>query len=224
MEINNGLKKHMTKTYGWMVLGVALTFAIAYTLSSTGLIFNLLLTIPYFSIVVMIAQIGVVIALTARLSKISAATAKLLFFAYSSIMGVSLSVITLLYDVQAVIIAFMAAVLFFGLLAFFGTVTKADLSKVGSICGIGLMSMIVFSLVGMLFNFNVNSILYSVVGLLIFTGLTAWDAQKCKRLYIQNQHSIEMVEKLSIYSALELYLDFINIFLYLLRILGSSRD
>lgn len=222
MDLELGLKKHMTKTYSWMMLGVAFTFAIAYFLSSTGLIIDMILTIPMFSFIVLIAQFGTVIALTARLSKIKTSTAKLLFFVYAAITGVSLSFITLMYDVEAVIVAFMAAVLLFGVLAVFGTVTKADLSKVGMICMAGLFTMIVFSFVGMLFGFDTNTLLYSIIGLLIFTGITAWDAQKCKKLYIQNAHDEVMVEKLSIYSALELYLDFINIFIYLLRILNNK--
>lgn len=223
MELDVGLKNHMSKTYGWMMMGVLTTFVIGYGLLSTGLIFDLLITIPYFPIIVLIAQLGVVFSLTARLAKIKEGTAKVLFFVYSSVMGLTMSIILLMYDANSILLAFMGAVILFGMLCIFGSVTKVDLSKVGSICMVGLFSMIIFSLVSMLFGITVNDLLYSIIGLFIFIGITAWDAQKCKRLYVMHQGDIEMLNKLSIYSALDLYLDFINIFIYLLRILNKRK-
>lgn len=218
------MQKHFLKTYLWMFLGVLTTFGVAYLCSNS---FNFVYTIyssPFIYLGLVIAQFGVVIALSARLMKMSSTACTILYFLYAILTGITFSAIFLAYDLGSIAFAFLLAALFFGSLVAIGSTIKKDLSGIGSICLAGLFAMIIYSLVCFIFKLSMNSYLYSIIGLVIFMGITAWDAQKAKRLAMQYCYDEVMMSKLSIYSAFELYLDFINIFLYILRLLGKGRD
>lgn len=219
---NTTLKKHMLKTYTWMFLGVLITFATAFIIGNTSIVFYLF-SIPYIQLILIVAQLGVVVSLVARLFKMKESTAKLLFIAYSVLTGVTFSTLGFAYLATDIALAFGMATIFFGCLVIIGSTTKADLSKIGSMCIAGLLAFIIFQVLAMIFSWNYNIVLYSIIGLLLFTGITAWDVQKAKKLYLANEGNQAMLNKLSIYSAFDLYLDFINIFIYILRILGN-RD
>ncbi len=219
----SGLRRHMVKTYSWMMLGVLITFVIAAFASITGLTMNLYANYSFYPIAMMVIQVGVVIALTNRLMKGSYSTTVILFLVYSALTGLTISVYAYIYTGDTILIAFLAAAVYFVSLVVIGYTTKIDLSKIGSVSMIGLFAMIGYSFVAFLFGMDTNSIMFSAIGLVVFTGLTAWDSQKAKKLYIQYEGDTQMVKKLGIYSALELYLDFINIFIYILRIIGN-RD
>lgn len=219
---NTTLKQHMLKTYTWMFLGVLITFATAFIIGNTSIVFYLF-SIPYIQLILLIAQVGVVISLVARLFKMKESTAKLLFIAYSILTGVTFSILGFAYLASDIALAFAMATIFFGCLVVIGSTTKMDLSKIGSMCIAGLLAFIIFQVLAMVFAWDYNIVLYSIIGLILFTGITAWDVQKAKKLYMANEGNQAMLNKLSIYSAFDLYLDFINIFLYILRILGN-RD
>lgn len=219
----SGLRKHMLKTYTWMMLGVCITFLVAAIAAASNLTIYLLYNVPFYSIIMLVAQIGIVIALSRRVMKASYTSTVVLFLIYSILMGMTMSVYAYIFEIDTIVVAFLAAGVYFASLVVIGSTTKADLSKIGTLCIAGLFAMIIFTLFSFIFSFSVTTLLYSVFGLLIFTGLTAWDAQKAKRLYMQYEGDAQMVKTLGIYSALELYLDFINIFIYILRIIGNRN-
>lgn len=218
------LQKFMAKTFLWMFLGLAITFGIAFMVS-TNITLTWKLMFLFGNItpfIYLIAQIGVVIALSARIMRIKHTTAIILFVLYSILTGITFSILPIAYGYGELIMAFAITTIYFGSLAFIGYTTHADLSKIGTICTAALMALVIYTLLGIVFRWSTDSYLFAVIGLLIFTGLTAWDVQKTKRLYYSYQGDVEMEKKLSIYSALDLYLDFINIFLYVLRFIGNK--
>ena len=223
-RVSTSLQSHMTKTFLWMFAGVAVTFGVAVYINSDLELMARIYSLSYLWIIMLIAQFGVVIALASRVTKMKPLTARILFFVYAAITGVSFSVLGIAYRVETIGLAFAMAGVYFASLAIIGYTTKKDLSKVGTIAMAALFAMIVYSVISMIFGLSVNIFLYSMIGLLVFAGLTAWDVQKMKRLYYAYEGDEEMLNNLSIYSAFELYLDFINIFLYILRILGNGRD
>ncbi len=219
-----GLSRHMTKTFAWMALGLFITFVVASITFATGFLEQILSASPFMFVVIVVAQLGVVIALGARINKASVTTTRVLFIAYSILTGITLSSLSYSFNLESITVALLATVIYFVSLVIIGYTTKIDLSKVGSICMVGLFALIIYNVIGgLIFGLSTDSLLYSAVGLLIFTGLTAWDAQKAKKLYIANEGNEAMVAKLSIYSALELYLDFVNIFIYILRLVGNKN-
>lgn len=218
---NTTLKQHMLKTYTWMFLGVLITFATAFLVGNSSLVYYFYSTpLP---LVMLIAQIGVVVTLVTRLLKMKESTAKMLFIAYSVMTGFTFSSLGYAYLASDIALAFAMATIFFGCLVVIGSTTKMDLSKIGSMCIAGLLAFIIFQVLAMVFGWGYDVVLFSIIGLLLFTGITAWDVQKARKLYMANEGNQAMLNKLSIYSAFDLYLDFINIFIYILRILGS-RD
>lgn len=219
---NITLKQHMLKTYTWMFLGVLITFATAFVVANSSLIYYIYST-SFMPLVLLFAQFGVVIALAARLFKMKESSAKMLFIAYSVLTGITFSTLGIVYLATDIALAFGAATVFFGSLVIIGATTKVDLSKIGSICYAGLLAFVIFQVLGMIFGWGMDVVMVSIIGLVLFMGITAYDVQKAKKLYITNEGNSEMLGKLSIYSAFQLYLDFINIFLYILRILGN-RD
>lgn len=218
------LQSHMTKTFLWMFAGLAVTFGVAFYINSNTRLMYEIYSSSYLWIIMMIAQFGVVIALAARITKMKPMTARILFFAYAALTGVTFSVLGIAYSVGTIGLAFAMAALYFGSLAVIGFTTKRDLSKIGTIAIAALFAMIVYSFITMIFGLSMNIFVYSIIGLVVFAGLTAWDVQKMKKLYYAYEGDEQMLNNLSIYSAFELYLDFINIFLYILRILGNNRD
>lgn len=218
---NTTLKQHMLKTYTWMFLGVLITFATAFLVGNSSLVYYFYSTpLP---LVMLLAQIGVVVTLVTRLLKMKESTAKMLFIAYSVMTGFTFSSLGYAYLESDIALAFAMATIFFGCLVVIGSTTKMDLSKIGSMCIAGLLAFIIFQVLAMVFGWGYDVVLFSIIGLLLFTGITAWDVQKARKLYMANEGNQAMLNKLSIYSAFDLYLDFINIFIYILRILGS-RD
>lgn len=218
-------KQQLSRTYIWMFFGLLLTFGIAFYLGfmQPSLVISMYYNMPILPIIMIIAQFGVVIALSVRITKLSATGAKALFLVYAALTGFTFSTIVLAYDLSAIIQAFLVAALYFGCLGIIGLTTHRDLTNIGYICMAGLFAMIIYSLIAAFTGLEL-SLGYCLIGLVIFAGLTAWDNQKIKKFYYMYQSDEQMLANLSIYSALQLYLDFINIFLYLLRIFGSSKN
>lgn len=222
------LSQYMAQTFGWMFAGLLVTFGVALatvfsgafvTLYNTGLVF--LLTI---------AELAMVVVLSGRITKIQPGTATALFFGYAALNGVNLSVYFVVYRLDTLILAFLVGAVYFGVMALYGARTEKDLTGWGPKLFGGLVALLVAGLVGSLLSlfglsFGVVDLLYCAVALLLFMGLTAYDTQMLKHHYAYFGGDAAMLHKASIIGALNLYLDFINIFLYVLRLLGrSSRN
>ena len=223
------LGRYTAKTFGIMFLGLLVTFAIAAYLSNTFSGFQLMVralnAMPLLYLILPVAELVVVIVLSARLQKISPAGATGCFFLYSVLTGLTFGMIFTAYDFGALALIFGFTALYFGGMAVFGYVTKIDLSRLRPILIGGLIALIVMNLL-MLFIPGLAAMdrVLCTVGVLIFLAFTAYDTQKIRRYYLGFQGDDAMLKKASVISALELYLDFINLFLYLLRIFGRSRD
>ena len=213
---------YMTRTYRWMACGLLITFAMAYLTATTPLLY--LVDRLYFLLT--IGELALVFTLSARVQNMSVDGARAVFFGYALLNGMVLSYYFLMFSVGTLVMAFLATAVYFGLMAAYGTTTHKDLTGWGPRLMMALLAMIVTSLVGLLFGFGFGtSIFYCGIGLVVFMLLTAYDTQKLRQMYAHYAADSEMAEKASIYGALTLYLDFINIFLYVVRLLGlNSRS
>ncbi|MDQ3668209.1 MAG: Bax inhibitor-1/YccA family protein [Acidobacteriota bacterium] len=212
----------LSRVYGWMFGGLLVTAVTAFTVAaSPALIETLILNrIVFWALI--IAQLGLVFYLSARVDKISPATAAGLFIVYSGLTGVTSSVILLIYTGASITSTFIVTAGMFGATAVFGTVTKRSLAGVGQFMFMGLIGLILASIVGIFWQNSALQFVISVVGVLVFTGLTAWDAQRLKQMAVALPDG--RVGAYAVVGALSLYLDFINLFFFLLRFTGSRRD
>jgi FtsH-binding integral membrane protein len=172
----------------------------------------------------LIAEFALVFGITAAINKLSLTTATLLFVLYSVINGATLSSIFLVYTTSSIASVFFITAGTFAAMALFGYTTKKDLTALGPILLMGLLGIIIASVVNMFVDSSGLNLIVSYLGVLIFVGLTAYDSQKIKQMMLQAPDAGEGMQKLALLGALSLYLDFINLFLYLLRIIGSNRD
>ena len=211
---------YMTRTYRWMASGLLITFAMAYITATTSLIY----LVDSLYLVLTIAELALVFVLSSRVQNMSVDAARATFFGYALLNGMVLSYYFIVFSVGTLVMAFLATAIYFGLMAVYGTTTHKDLTGWGPRLMMGLVALIVTSLIGMLFGFGFgSSVLYCGIGLVLFMLLTAYDTQKLQQMYAYYAGDPELAEKASIYGALTLYLDFINIFLYVVRLLGNNR-
>ena len=221
------LSQYMTKTFGWMFAGLLVTFAVGIGTVTSGLVYLLAGTGLIF--LTSIAELVMVFVLSARITKLQPSTATGLFFGYAVLNGINLSTIFLVYDVGSLVLAFLVGAVYFGVMAVYGATTRRDLTGWGPKLFAGFIAMLVCSLVGSIFSlfgmsFGVMDLVLCAIGLLIFMGLTAYDTQMLKHHYAYFGGDAAMLHKASIIGALNLYLDFINIFLYILRMVGRRND
>lgn len=216
------VQNSILKAYGWMFAGLLLSAATAFVFSRFGLFEAMAMNMPMLLMLLPIVQIGLAIGFTASMRRASVTTLKVLFILYAGLMGISLSSLAFIYDYGTLFLAFFISALYFGTLVFIGITTKKDLSKLGTIALAALVVMLVSQLIMMIFRISGNVRLFSAIGLLIFAGLTAWDVQRLNKTMLYSQGEPVAMNKWAIYFALELYLDFINIFLYVLRLLGMG--
>ena len=210
---------YMTRTYRWMACGLLITFAMAYLTATTSLIY----LVDSLYLVLTIAELALVFVLSSRVQTMSVGAARAAFFGYALLNGMVLSYYFLVFSASTLIMALLATSLYFGLMAVYGTTTHKDLTGWGPRLMMALVAMIITGFVGMLFGFGFGgSVLYCGIGLVVFMLLTAYDTQKLRQIYAYYAGDTEMAEKASIYGALTLYLDFINIFLYVVRLLGMN--
>jgi FtsH-binding integral membrane protein len=214
----------LAKVFNWMAIGLGLTGIVAWFTASSGLAMQLVAS-PLFMILI-IAELGMVFFLSARISKIQATTATGLFLGYALLNGLTLSMIFLAYTSSSIASTFFITAGMFGAMAVYGLVTKRDLSGLGSFLFMGLVGIIIASIVNIFLKSSSLYWVISLLGVFIFVGLTAYDVQKIKRIGEEGimEQGEEMVKKGSIMGALTLYLDFINLFLMLLRFFGGSRN
>lgn len=216
-------RSFLNSVYMWMTGGLLLSGFTAFLTTVSPALLNPLIETPGLRLVLLFAQLGAVIYLSARIEKMSLATARLTFLVYSILTGYTLSTLFLLYTQESLFVTFMLAGGTFGLTSLWAYTTGRDLSKMGSLLFMALIGLVLASVVNM---FWANSMLYWITtyaGVLIFVGLTAYDTQKLKRLGQSELAAGERGQKLAVLGALSLYLDFINLFLFLLRIMGSRR-
>lgn len=218
--IDEGLRAYMLRVYNFMSAGLAVSGIVAYLTISTGL--NE--TILYSGLLwpVMLAPLGLVFFLSFRINAMSAATAQISYWVYAAIMGLSLAIIVDAYTPASVTRVFFISTAMFAGMSIYGYTTKRDLSGIGSFLIMGLIGLIVASIVNIFFQSPAIYWALSVIGVLIFVGLTAYDTQKIRQMYYEADGA-EVATKKSVMGALTLYLDFINLFLFMLRLFGS-RD
>ena len=221
------LSEFMSKSFGWMFAGLLVTFGVGIGAVASGLIFPIINSGLF--IFTSIAELVMVFVLSARVQKLQPSTATALFFGYAVLNGINLSSIFLVYDYGTLILAFLVGAVYFGVMAVYGNVTDRDLTGWGPKLMGGLVALIVCALMGSLLsmfglNFGIADLLLCAVGLLIFMGLPAYDTQMLKYYYSYFGGDAAMLHKASIIGALNLYLDFINIFLYIVRMLGRRNN
>lgn len=211
--------------YLWMTLGLALTAAVSYLVSMSPSLLKVFTQNIGGSLLLVCAQFGLVIFLSSRIEKMQAQSAIIAFCAYAVVTGISLSVLFLVYTGSVLAQAFISTALMFGGMSVYAMVTKRNLSGWGNYLIMGLWGLIIASLIGLFFHSTMFELVISFIGIALFLGLAAYDTQRVKA--INDQYGSEMTSdeftKLGIIGALNLYLDFLNIFLYVVRILGLSR-
>ncbi len=225
VAIDQGLRAHMLRVYNYMTGGVALTGVVAwltyqYTLSNPA--FAQALFGSPLAFVVMLAPLALVFFLSFRISHLEASTARTLFFAYAALLGVSLSVIFMVYTHASITRVFFITAASFGALSLYGYTTQRSLDAIGSFMIMGLFGLIIASLVNIFLRSTGLDWAISVIGVVVFAGLTAWDTQKIKEIYDPMDDGT-VVGRKAVMGALQLYLDFINMFLFLLRLFGDRR-
>ncbi|WP_282076532.1 Bax inhibitor-1/YccA family protein [Epibacterium ulvae] len=230
-QIDEGLRAHMNKVYSTMSIGMLITFAGAWAISNLAIqdgqlspLGVALYTSPL-RWVIMFAPLAFVFGFSAAINRMSAATAQLVFYAFAAVMGVSISWIFLTFTGESVIQVFLITAIAFGGLSLYGYTTKKDLSGLGTFLIMGLIGLLVASVVNIFLASSAMAFAISVIGVLIFAGLTAYDTQNIKTTYLQMAHSgdSEWLGRSAIMGALSLYLNFINMFMMLLQLFGDRE-
>ncbi len=211
----------MRKVYGKMTLGLLLTAIVSFLVVSNEAVLAVLFSTPAAIWILFAIEIGLVLLLSARIDKMSTTVATIMFYVYSALNGLTLAPIFLVYTETSIATTFAITAGTFGAMSIFGYVTRQDLSKFGSFLFMALIGLILCALVNLFLHNSMLDMCISFAGVLIFIGLTAWDTQAIKRMCAEADPS--MMGKVATMGALSLYLDFINLFLYLLRFFGS-RD
>lgn len=217
------LNQYVARTFGWMFVGLMITFLLAAVLAMTGAVVYLFVN-PYIPMVLLIAELVVVLVLSAGILKRPVGVTRVLFAVYSILNGLVFSAYFVIYDVANLVVIFGLTALFFGVFSLYGRFTKTDLSKLRPLLIGGLIFLLVAGLLTMFLNLSSMERIICMVGIVVFLCFTAYDVQKIKANYEYFYGDAVLLQKASIYSALQLYLDFINLFLYMLRFLGRGRN
>jgi uncharacterized protein len=212
----------LSKVYGWMFLGLLITAGTAFVVASSPLLIETFILNRVLFWILLLGQLGLVFYLSVRVEKISPVTAAALFVVYSATVGITTSVILLIYTATSIFSTFVVTAGMFGALALFGTFTRKSLAGVGQFMFMGLIGLIIASVVGVFWQNSALQFVISVVGVIVFTGLTAWDAQRLKQMAVALPDG--RIAAYAVVGALSLYLDFINLFFFLLRFMGGRRD
>ena len=216
-------QRFMVRVYNWMTAGLAITGFMAFYVSNNETIMNIIFGNPIMPIVLMIAQIGLVFWLASRVMLMSVSQATGVFMLYAGLTGVTFSFIFVVYTSASIASTFLVTAGAFGALSLNGYTTKKDLTSWGSFLFMGLIGIIIASVVNMFMHSNMMHMIITYAGVLIFVGLTAYDTQKIKEMNILGNEGTDEDTKEAVRGALTLYLDFINLFLMLLRLMGDRR-
>lgn len=219
------LGQYTAKTFLWMVLGLLVTFGVAVGGWVTGMAGHIIIMYPIVPLAALIATLVISVVMVRRLEKMAVGTAVTLFVVFSALFGFTMSIYFWRYSLEILAFSFLLTAVYFGALAAYGYLTKRDLSGIRPILFSGLIFLIVFGLLSLFIPaLDMFDRVVCLVGIATFLGYTAYDTQKIKAFYSYYSASPEMLAKASIFSALQLYLDFINLFLYLLRFLGNRKN
>ena len=222
---DEGLRSYMLSVYNYMGLGLVITGLVAFVVASTPALYVPIFTSPL-KWVVMLAPLGFVFFLGARIQAMSASAAQLTFWAFSAVMGLSLASIFLVFTGESIARVFFITAATFGAVSLYGYTTKRNLAGMGSFLFMGLIGIVIAGLVNIFLASSALQFAISVIGVLVFTGLTAWDTQRLKEEYLGSYAYAggEMIAKGAIMGALSLYLNFINLFMMLLQLFGNQRN
>lgn len=216
----SSVRDFMYKVYGWMAVALAVTAGVAYWIAQTPQVFNAVLNSPLVFVLIL-AQLGLVFYLSARINQMDYSSALVAFLSYSALSGITFSVYFYLYTLASIYLAFAITAGTFGAMALYGYFTKADLTAMGSFLTMGLFGLIIAMFANMWFQSPMAHYYISLVAVGLFTLLTAYDTQKIKIIGAQLGH--EDQKKFALIGALTLYLDFINLFIHLLRLFGQRK-
>jgi uncharacterized protein len=220
-QIDEGLRAHMQRVYGYMAGGLALTGVVAYAAAASGFYQSIADTGLIW--IVMLAPLGFVLALSFGVELMSAGTATVLFWIYAAVMGLSLGGIFLVFTGASIARVFFITAATYGAMSLYGYTTRTDLSGFGSFLLMGLIGIVLASLVNIFVGSSALQFVISIIGVIVFVGLTAYDTQRIKEMYLESD-SAEIASKKAVLGALALYLDFINLFMLLLQLFGQRRQ
>jgi uncharacterized protein len=220
-EIDAALRAHMQRVYGYMAGGLALTGIVAYAAAGSG--FYQAIAGTGLIWIVMLAPLGFVFALSFGIQRMSAETAMVLFWIYAAVMGLSLGGIFVVYTGTSIARVFFITAAAYAAMSLYGYTTRSDLSGMGSFLMMGLIGIVVASLVNIFLGSNTLQFAISIIGVIVFVGLTAYDTQRIKEMYLESD-TAETARKKAVTGALALYLDFINLFMMLLQLFGQRRE
>lgn len=218
---DEGLRQQMLRVYNYMTAGLGISGLIAFLTSTSPALMNAIFGTPL-QWVVMLAPLGFVFFLSFKIQDISASKAQTIFWAFCAVMGVSISWIFMIYTGGSIVKVFFISSGMFAATSLYGYTTKKDLASMGSFMMMGLFGIIIASIVNLFMKSSGLDFAISLLGVVIFIGLTAWDTQRIKEMYNESYGS-EANEKVAIMGALTLYLNFLNMFLFLLRLLGDRK-
>lgn len=224
LEMSTAFPILMRKVYLWMTLALVITGFTAYYVASSESLMMALFSNQIIFWGLVIGELVLVFSLSAAINKLSLTAATLMFVLYSVINGATMSFIFLVYTASSVTNVFLITAATFAVMAFFGYFTKTDLTSWGKILMMALIGIIIATIVNIFTKSEGLAVILNYLGVLVFVGLTAYDSQKIKQMLMQAPDASEGAQKVALLGALSLYLDFINLFIYLLRILGSRRD
>ena len=219
-EIDFGLRQHMMRVYNFMAAGLAVTGIVAYATIATGF-YQQIVGTPLIWLV-MLAPLGAVLFLSFRIERLSVGAAQAIFWGFAAVMGLSLAAIFLIYTGASIARVFFITAGTFAATSVYGYVTQRDLSRFGSFLFMGLIGIILAAVVNIFIGSSALQFAISVIGVIVFTGLTAWDTQRIKQIYLNSDPGDALTKK-ALMGALSLYLNFINLFLMLLRLGGQRR-
>ena len=224
LEMSAAFPVLMRKVYLWMSLALVITGFTAYYVATTPALIGVIITNQILFWGLVIGELALVFGLSAAINKLSLTTATLMFVIYAVINGLTLSFIFLVYTASSITSVFFITAGTFAVMAFFGYFTKTDLSSLGKILMMALIGIIIATIVNIFTKSEGLAMILNYLGVLVFVGLAAYDSQKIKQMLMMAPDTGEVAQKVALLGALSLYLDFINLFLYLLRIFGSRRD
>lgn len=224
-QVQVQVNQFIRSVYNWMAAGLALTGVVAMVVAGSETLIRLIFANQLVFFALIIGELALVFSLSARIQKIQASTATAMFLLYSALNGLTLSFIFLVYTQSSVSSVFFICAATFGACSIYGMNTRRDLTSMGSFMAMGLIGIVIASLVNMFIQSSGMSMIISYIGVIVFVGLTAYDTQKLKMMALSQPAGLEagVVQKGTILGALTLYLDFINLFLMLLRILGDRK-
>lgn len=221
VEIDVGLRQYMLRVYNFMAGGLAVTGAVAYVAVATGF-YQAIAGTPLIWLV-LLAPLGAVLFLSFRIERMSAGAAQATFWGYAAIMGLSLAGVFLVFTGASIARVFFISAATFGAMSLYGYTTRRDLSQLGSFLFMGLISVVLASVVNIFVSSSALQFVISIGGVLVFTGLTAWDTQRIKEVYLASDPG-DVLTKKALMGALALYLDFVNLFVMLLQLTGQRRE